>query len=68
MTVEYEKQGNVGIITINRPDARNAVNSDVAQGIESAIDQIEDDPEVWVGMLTGARRPRRATSSAPGPT
>ncbi|MEI2698824.1 MAG: crotonase/enoyl-CoA hydratase family protein [Microthrixaceae bacterium] len=55
MTVEYEKQGNVGIITINRPDARNAVNSEVAQGIEAAIDQIEADDEVWVGILTGAR-------------
>ena len=55
MTVEYDKQGNIGIITINRPDARNAVNAEVAQGIESAIDQIEDDPEVWVGILTGAR-------------
>ena len=55
MTVEYEKQGNVGVITINRPDARNAVNSDVAQGIESAIDRIEEDSEVWVGILTGAR-------------
>ena len=55
MTVEYEKQGNIGIITINRPDARNAVNGDVATGIESAIDQIEEDPEVWVGILTGAR-------------
>ena len=55
MTVEYDKQGNIGVITINRPDARNAVNADVAQGIESAIDQIEDDPEVWVGILTGAR-------------
>lgn len=55
MTVEYEKHGNVGIITINRPDARNAVNSDVAQGIEAAIDQIEDDSEVWVGIITGAK-------------
>ena len=55
MTIEYTKQGNVGIITINRPDARNAVNSDVAQGIEDAIDQIEADDEVWVGVLTGAK-------------
>ncbi len=55
MSVEYEKQGNVGVITINRPDARNAVNSDVANGIESAIDQMESDAEVWVGVLTGAR-------------
>jgi len=55
MTVDYEREGNVGIITINRPDARNAVNSDVAQGIEAAIDQMEEDDEVWVGILTGAR-------------
>ena len=55
MTIEYTKQGNVGIITINRPDARNAVNSDVASGIEDAIDQIEADDEVWVGILTGAK-------------
>jgi enoyl-CoA hydratase/carnithine racemase len=52
MTVDYEKQGNVGIITINRPDARNAVNSDVANGIEAAIDQLEADDEVWIGILT----------------
>jgi enoyl-CoA hydratase len=55
MTVDYTKQGNVGIITINRPDARNAVNTDVAQGIEAAVDQLEADDEVWVGILTGAR-------------
>ena len=55
MTIDYTKQGNVGIITINRPDARNAVNSDVANGIEEAIDQIEADEEVWVGVLTGAK-------------
>jgi len=55
MTVDYDKQGNIGIITINRPEARNAVNSDVAQGIESAIDQIEADDEVWIGILTGSR-------------
>jgi len=53
--IEYTKQGNIGIITINRPSARNAVNTDVAQGIEDAIDQIEADDEVWVGILTGAK-------------
>lgn len=53
--IDYEKRGNVGIITINRPNARNAVNTDVAQGIEAAIDNIEGDDEVWVGILTGAR-------------
>ena len=53
--IDYEKQGNVAVITINRPDARNAVNTDVAHGIEAAIDQLEADDEVWVGILTGAQ-------------
>ena len=53
--IDYQKQGNVGVITINRPDARNAVNTAVAQGIEKASDEIEADDEVWVGILTGAR-------------
>ncbi len=55
MSVEFEKQGNIGIITINRPGARNAVNTDVATGIEAAVDQIENDDEIWVGILTGAK-------------
>ena len=49
--VLYEVQGRVGVITLNRPDARNAVNGDVASGMEAAIDQLENDPEVWVGIL-----------------
>jgi len=53
--IDYEKQGNVGIITINRPSARNAVNTEVATGIEAAIDQIEEDDDVWVAILTGAK-------------
>jgi enoyl-CoA hydratase len=53
--IEYEKQGNLAVITINRPDARNAVNTAVAQGIEAAVDKMEADDEVWAGILTGAR-------------
>jgi enoyl-CoA hydratase len=59
--VTYEVRGRVGIITLNRPEARNAVNGDVAAGVEAAVDQLEDDPEVWVGILTantaGQERP-----------
>ncbi|WCO65020.1 crotonase/enoyl-CoA hydratase family protein [Iamia majanohamensis] len=51
--VEYELDGHVAVITIKRPEARNAVNTDVAQGIEAAIDRLEDDSEAWVGILTG---------------
>lgn len=52
MVVEFEKDGGVGIITLNRPEARNAVNADVAQGLEAAIDKIEEDDEIWVTILT----------------
>ena len=51
--VTYELQGHIALITIRRPEARNAVNGDVASGIEAAIDQLEDDADAWVGVLTG---------------
>lgn len=53
MSVDFEVEGHVGIITINRPGARNAVNDEVAHGIEAAIDRIEAERGVWVGIITG---------------
>ena len=55
MTVEYELHGHVAVLTINRPEARNAVNTDVAQGLEAGIDRLEADDEAWVGIITGAQ-------------
>lgn len=55
MTVDYDLRGHVAVITINRPEARNAVNTDVAQGLEAAIDRLEADDDAWVGVLTGAQ-------------
>lgn len=40
------------MITLNRPEARNAVNADVANGMESALDAYEADPELWAAILT----------------
>jgi len=51
MIVDYEVEGHVALITLNRPEARNAVNADVANAMEAAIDQLEDDGNVWVGVL-----------------
>lgn len=51
--VEYEVKGHIALLTIRRPEARNAVNGDVARGMEAAIDQMEADEDVWVGVLTG---------------
>jgi enoyl-CoA hydratase len=59
--VTYTSEGRTGLITLNRPSARNAVNGDVAVAMESAIDALEADPDVWVGILTantdGQERP-----------
>jgi enoyl-CoA hydratase len=51
--VEFEVRGRIGLLTINRPEARNAVNGDVANGMEAALDKLEEDPDIWVGVLTG---------------
>src|SRR3546814_10995255 len=53
MSVDFEKRGPYAVIKINRPEARNAVNGAVANGIEEAIDQIEADDSIWVGIITG---------------
>jgi enoyl-CoA hydratase len=50
--VLFEKRGRIGIITLNRPEARNAVNGDVASGVEAALDIIESDDDIWVGIVT----------------
>ncbi len=52
--VEYRTEGHVAVVTLNRPEARNAVNPEVAHGLEAAVDRAEADGEVWVAILTGA--------------
>jgi enoyl-CoA hydratase len=52
--IDYEVKGHVALLTINRPEARNAVNGAVATGIEEAIDRAEADDDIWVVVLTGA--------------
>jgi enoyl-CoA hydratase len=49
-----ERRQGVLIVAINRPEARNAVNLAVAQGISDAMDELDADPELRVGVITGA--------------
>jgi len=49
-----ERRGRILIITINRPEARNAANKAVAEGLAAACDELDDTPELSVGVLTGA--------------
>jgi enoyl-CoA hydratase len=52
--VLVEQRGRILIITINRPKAKNAVNSAVANGLAAAVDRLDEDPGLSVGILTGA--------------
>jgi enoyl-CoA hydratase len=52
--VEYRQEGRVAVLTINRPEARNAVNGDVARTMEEGLDRLEEDEGIWVGIVTGA--------------
>ena len=52
--VLLERKGHVMIITMNRPEARNAVNVHTHLGIGNALEEAEADTDVWVVILTGA--------------
>jgi enoyl-CoA hydratase len=54
MLVLRERRDRVEIITINRPEARNAINYDTSKALADAFDEVEVDPEVWAVVLTGA--------------
>ena len=54
--VKLEKQGHVGVLTIDRPEALNALNSQVLTDLDAAIDEVENDSEIYVAVLTGAGR------------
>ncbi len=50
--IDYTQQGHIAVLTMRRPEARNAVNAEVAKEIEAALDRLESDDEVWVGVVS----------------
>lgn len=52
--VLIERDGSVLVVTLNRPRVRNAVNGALAQGVAAAVDELDADPALAVGVLTGA--------------
>ncbi len=54
MTVRTEQRLGVLLVTIDRPEARNAINGAVAIGIEAALDRAEDDDTIRVVVITGS--------------
>jgi enoyl-CoA hydratase len=49
-----ERRGNVLLITLNRPEVRNSVNAALAAGVGGALDELDEDDGLSVGVLTGA--------------
>ena len=49
-----ERRGSVLVITLNRPEVRNAVNGALAAGVGAALDELDSDDELRIGILTGA--------------
>lgn len=54
--VLVERRERVLLITLNRPDAMNAINGDLARGLWSAVEQLNGDAGLTAGVLTGAGR------------
>lgn len=54
--IRLERQGHIALITIDRPDALNALNSQVLTDFDQALDQIEANEDIYVAVLTGAGR------------
>ncbi|MCX5591544.1 crotonase/enoyl-CoA hydratase family protein [Alcaligenes endophyticus] len=52
--ITVETRDKIRIITINRPEARNAINYETAHALADALDDLDADPSVAVGILTGA--------------
>ncbi|MCW2957631.1 MAG: crotonase/enoyl-CoA hydratase family protein [Solirubrobacterales bacterium] len=49
-----ERRGSVLLITFNRPEVRNAVNAELAEGVAAAMDELDADDTLSVGIVTGA--------------
>jgi len=55
-TITYEKKGHIVIITLNRPQRLNALNSVMRQELPRAWQEFESDDDAWVAVVTGAGR------------
>ena len=55
-TVLYEREGHIGTITYNRPEAMNAINAQLREDLNTAWETFRNDEEAWVGIVTGNGR------------
>src|SRR5437773_5246188 len=53
MPVHVEREDHILVIEIQREEKRNAIDPELTAGIDAAMNDLEDDPELWVGIITG---------------
>ena len=53
--VTYELEDHIATVTLNRPEARNAINGPLRQDLNAAWDRFRDEEDTWVGILTANR-------------
>ena len=53
-TITYERRGHIAVITINRPEALNALSIEMMAGIDAAFAAFNADPDLWAAVFTGA--------------
>src|SRR5207302_8626747 len=51
--VELERRDHIALVTLNRPEARNAISPEVSQTMVTVLDEVESDPELRAVVLTG---------------
>ena len=52
--IETERDGHLFVVTINRPEVRNSLNSAACHELSAIWDEFEADPELWIAIVTGA--------------
>jgi enoyl-CoA hydratase/carnithine racemase len=50
----YEKKDRIGYVTLNRPDRLNAMSRELSQRLTEALLDLDNDPNIWVGIVTAA--------------
>jgi enoyl-CoA hydratase/carnithine racemase len=53
MSIEFERQDRIARITLNRPEKMNAMTTEMYAEITQRLNEIDQDPEIWAGIITG---------------
>ena len=53
MPVHVERDGRILVVELQREHKRNAIDPELTAGIDAALNELEDDEELWVGIITG---------------